>query len=408
MKTNKSILRTGIAASLLSLAAGYLALEGTAGAKPSLASLVPPWLWTVAWTPPHPPLPQIVNAGGATIATPRVVPLVYSSDRNYVALEDFAAKLGKSSYFTSVTAEYGVTSIEVLPPIVIDPLAPATVSDADVTAWLTTKLQDPTFPQNDGNTIYSFIYPRSTAVSYTTGSGTLVPLCGGYQFQGTAPDGSVVPFTLTGVCEDGSGLDGDLDYATKWTTSALLGAATNPGSLLGYPAWGDTDFAGSGWAYLFGAGINQMCPSSEGTARPADLGYLVPRVYSNKAAAHDHDPCLPQAGPPRPYFNAAPVADGNNNLVKGVSVPPGGEAVVPLALFSDRPMGSWQLSAKELTGSELTFELDESCGRSGDIRYLKIKRAPSTGTAAPASALGVSIVSTSGDTSYEWILNVSL
>jgi hypothetical protein len=404
MKTKKSILRTGIAASLLSLAAGYVALEGTAGAKTSMASLVPSWLWTVAFTPPHPPLPQIVNSGGGIVAAPRVVPILYASDPNAAALKDFAAKLGTSSYLASRAAEYGVTSFTVLPPIVIDEPAPASIGSPDVEAWLATKLKDPSFPANDGNTIYAFMYPKTTAVSFANWTGALVPICGGWHLQGTTADGTVLPYTLTGLCPDLGGAT-DLDFATRWTASALLGAATNPGANSGAYGWADTDFAGSGWQYFGGGEIGTMCSLlDDSTVRPADLGYVVPRVYSNTAAAHDHDPC--PAGPTSSrYFGAAPVVDGSSLLVKSISVPAGGEAVVPLVLFGDGPGCGWDLSAKELATFEptpsLTFEFDEAHGRAGEVRYVKIKRAAST---TPAGPLPLAIVSTAGGVSHEWLV----
>jgi hypothetical protein len=406
MKTKKAILRTGLVAPLLALAAGYVAFEGAAGATPSPASLLPSWLWTVAWTAPHPPLPQMVNAGGPNMPTPHLVPILYAADPNLAALKDYAQKLGTSAYVTSVAAEYGVTSLAVAPPIVLADPPPSAVADSDAAAWVAGKIGDASLPPNDGNTIYAIIYPPTTAVSFTYWTGELRPVCGSYRPYATAADGSTIPLTMTGFCADRGGLS-DVDYATFWTTSAVLGAATSPASQAYNPGWGDTDFAGSGWAAVTGPEIGRMCPPLERTARPADLGYAVPRVYSNAQAAQDHDPCVPAAAH-QAYFNAAPVVDGMDTLVKGISVPPGGQAVVPLALFGDHPWLRWELSAHEMPGAEatpsLTFAFDEACGGPGDIRYLTIKRAPSSEPAP--QAVGVEIVSTSEGTRHEWLLDV--
>ena len=74
---------------------------------------------------------QIVNGGGGMITAPRIVPILYAADPNAAALQDFAAKLGTSTYFKSVTAEYGVTGVTVAPPVVISDAPPATASDVD-------------------------------------------------------------------------------------------------------------------------------------------------------------------------------------------------------------------------------------------------------------------------------------
>jgi len=146
--------------------------------------------------------------------------------------------------------------------------------------------------------------------------------------------------------------------------------------------------------------------------RPADLGYLVPRVYSSVAAAGNHDPCLPLPAGSSGYFNAAPVLDGNDNVVRGVIVPPGGSATVPLALFSDGRRGAWKLSAHELPGLEatpsLSFSFDDAVGESGALRFLTIRRAATAPGTTPPWLLGFSIVSSDGAATHEWLVNVSL
>jgi hypothetical protein len=410
MITKKTLIRAGLLASLAGGLATVAAVERTASAASGLSGLVPLWLWTVAWTSPHPPLPQVLPVGGPTLTTPRVVPVLYASDGNLTALEDFASKLGTSTYLTSVTAEYGVTGVTVTAPVVLQGAPPATALDTAVATWLQGQLANPAFPQSDGQTIYALVYPQGTAVSVTDAFGNVSPLCGGHHAEATAADGSSIPFTLTGFCANLSGLT-PVDFATKWTATAIVDAITNPSPTLVAPGYDDTDFAGSGWAALTGPEVGLLCPQSESSARPTDLGYLVPRVYSNVAAAGGHDPCLPVPASATPYFNAAPVLDGDDNLVRGVIVPPGGSTTVPLALFSDGEAGRWKLSAVELPGLEatpsLSFSFDENTGTGGSLRFLTIRRAaPAPGTVA-APVLGVSIVSSDGTTTHEWLVNVS-
>jgi hypothetical protein len=319
--------------------------------------------------------------------------VLFASDANLAALEGFAAKLGTSTYLKSVTAEYGVTGVTVTAPVVLPDAPPATALDTDVAMWLAAKIAAPPFPPNDGQTIYALVYPQAMAVSVTDLFGNVSPLCGAHHEETTAPDGSSVPFTLTGFCADLGGL-GAIDFATKWTATAIVDAITNTSPNLVGPGYDDTSFAGSGWAALTGPEIGLLCPQSESSARPDDLGYLVPRVFSNAAAAGNHDPCVPLARGGTRYFNAAPVLDGNDNLVRGVIVPPGGKTTVPLALFSDGEQGSWKLSANELPGLEatpsLSFSFDQDTGEGGSIRFLTIQRASPAPGATAAPVLGVS------------------
>jgi hypothetical protein len=391
-----------------SLGFGLNALA-SAGAQPSWPGLVPPWLWVVAWQSPHPPLPQVLPMGGPTFTTPRVVPVLFGADPDAAALRDFFAKLGTTSYLKTATAEYGVASVTIAPPIVLPGAPPATALDTDVAAWLVSKLADPTFPQNDGQTVYAFVYPQGTAVSVTDFWGNVTALCGGHHGEASSATSPSIPFTMTGLCANNGGL-GSLDFATRWTATSIVDAITNPSPFMVLPGYDDTDFAGSGWGQVTTPEIGLMCPQSESSVRPNDLGYLVPRVYSSVAAAANHNPCLPLPAGSGAYFTAAPVLDGNDNLVRGVKVPPGGSATVPLALFSDAPTGAWKLSAHELPGEatpSLTFSFDDAVGGSGDLRFLTIRRAATAAAAPVVQMLGVSIVSSNGSATHEWLVNVS-
>ena len=81
---------------------------------------------------------------------------------------------------------------------------------------------------------------------------------------------------------------------------------------------------------------------------------------------------------------------------------------IPVQLFSDGPTGEWTLSATErldLDGqpsSILSFSLDKTTGRAGDVRRLTITRG-APGPYGPATALAFEVVSTLGGVSYEWV-----
>jgi len=121
---------------------------------------------------------------------------------------------------------------------------------------------------------------------------------------------------------------------------------------------------------------------------PADLPYLVQKVWSNKAAAMSHDPCEPDGA--SPYFNAAPVLtqaitvddpNAGTYMTQGVSIPVGKTGVVTLDLFSDAPtsgpivVSAFDVASAFLGGpAELSFKFDKTQGDNGDQVQMTIKR----------------------------------
>jgi hypothetical protein len=138
---------------------------------------------------------------------------------------------------------------------------------------------------------------------------------------------------------------------------------------------------------------------------------MVQRYWSNAAAAAWHDPCVP--APSRPYFNAQAILGGTtaapSQWTKGVTIPPGGRATIPVRLFADAHTGPWTLSASEeanphFTGDpwhQLSFHFDEPAGRAGDVRFLTIERSPRP-AGAPLAPLPFAIISTQGDVQNFW------
>ena len=92
-------------------------------------------------------------------------------------------------------------------------------------------------------------------------------------------------------------------------------------------------------------------------------------------------------------------------------IPAGGQVTIPLRLFSDAPVGEWNLSAVERTDLEpdpsnvLSFSFDRDHGRSGNVRMLTISRA-ATADGSLAQNLAFDIVSTNGDATHEWLVVV--
>jgi hypothetical protein len=144
---------------------------------------------------------------------------------------------------------------------------------------------------------------------------------------------------------------------------------------------------------------------------------MVARIWSNQAAAGGHDPCRPLLPGSGPYFTADAILSEGTRVeqgvyARGVSIPPGSQATIPVRLRADGPMGAWQLSAQEEANhhlppdvyNELSFSWDQASGRAGDTRYLTITRSPPPAGASPVF-LRVAINSTSGSiTNTSWLV----
>jgi hypothetical protein len=123
-------------------------------------------------------------------------------------------------------------------------------------------------------------------------------------------------------------------------------------------------------------------------------------VWSNKAAAAYHDPCIPD--PVGPYFVSVPVTSDQVQVTlrpyagkmdvtsKGVLVPVGTKKTVDVQLLSDGPTsGPWTVSTQLIDQADFKFSFDRTTGQNGDVLHLTIT-APSTqeqGTVALYSTL---------------------
>jgi hypothetical protein len=343
----------------------------------------------------HPAPPQLRPAWGPVIAAPKIVPVIFPGDPYTAQITDFTSRLTGSQYWKTIVSEYGVGAGSALPPIVRTDVAPATILDVDIEAWLTSALSDPNsiLPAPDPNTIYALYYPPGTTVEFAAPPGSPnAKSCtnfGAYHTDVLLPSGVDVAYAVMPRCASYRGWVG-LDEMTLGTGHELAEASTDPYPV-NWPAYDDIDFAGTGYALFMGSEVGDMCEFIPNPILHSDeLGYTVQRMWSNASAAAGHDPCLPAANPT--YFNVAPVVDGMetypaysyagqyypSSYAKGVAVPPGGEVTVELKLFSDGYTRPWKLSTTEAYASgDLTFTLDDDEGMNGDVRRLTIRRADS-------------------------------
>jgi hypothetical protein len=367
-----------------------------------------------------PALPIVNNTfGGAVLAHPRLVPVVYSTDTMAPAIEDFVAKLAASAYFTAATSEYGVGSATATPAVVITDPPPTVIQGTDIATWVAANAAGSVdggaaWPAPDGNTVYIVFYPDGTTIEEANQGGGTSVSCrdfGGYHDEATGASGGVT-FGVIARCNGYLGLSGT-DFVTYAASHEAVEAATDPLPQTA-PAFFDVDFAGSGWSTASGGSeIGDLCKVEKSSQiRPADIGYLVQRIWSNAAARGVHDPCAP-APAGEAYFLAVPDMTGAEvypgYYAQGISVASGSSTTVDVHLYADTPgIGTWTVAASEPTlpqlpdpYGQLTFSLDRTTGASGDVLHLTVKRRAAP-KGQPAFGAPFVITSTQGTATHSY------
>jgi hypothetical protein len=342
----------------------------------------------------HDPAAQLLTEGGPILAAPHIVPVFFPGDPKMSTLVDFTQRYVASQFWQQAVGEYGVGAGTVGAPVIRDEVAPPTIFDVDIDAWLIAKLDahDPLLPPPDANTVYALFFPPGTVVQFSpyAPGAPIAQSCtnfGAYHSSVTLASGQNVVEAVVPRCDQGYRSYTPAEQLTLAPAHELAEAATDPFPG-GSAAFDLLDFNGSALGLVEGAEIGDMCEFIQtSVASNTDVGYPVQRLWSNRAAAASHDPCFPTLG--SAYFNAAPVVGGTEvypaGYVHGITLPPGGTVTLDVELFSDAPTAPWALAAREIDGlSTLTMTFDEPQGKNGDVRHLTITRGSDQSTVAQA------------------------
>ncbi len=317
---------------------------------------------------------MIVNAGGGPVlATPKFIPVFWSNDDATLvtATEGFFAGVGGSDYWAAIGAEYGVGKATSGTPIQIATPVTGTVDDSQIQPWLISMItSDARFSQQlDDNTVFGLMYP--SGVTITDAGGTSCP-SGFYGYHSEVNvNGKDVPYMVLPRCSTDAG------NLAQTTSHEMIESATDP-----YPDDKPAYFVETDYAYFAyansGGEVADMCGGN--WYSDADLGLVLPRSWSNVAAAAGHNPCMPRpAG--EIYFNSAPalpdMVSWGGVTVVGAQIPVGGSKTIPLALFSDAPTGAWTVTATDFLQLMnetpiLQFSMDKTSGANGDTINLTI------------------------------------
>jgi hypothetical protein len=318
---------------------------------------------SVAFPAPHPAMPQEINLGGPVMTAPKFVVITFAGDTLASSIDDFADKVAASAtYWSGTTAEYGVGPIGSVLHVSLNETPLASMTDADVQAWLLTKLSGPDagtleggapWPQPDGETVYMIYYPAS--VTITEGGGTSCNAFYGYHDDFLLSGTTYVTYSVVARCPSFPSTSA-IDTVAAIASHEMIEAATDP-LPTDNPAWATPDSDHTAWAAPAGGELGDLCAGFGNVFYyPADVPYLVQRTWSNKAAAASHDPCQPDGM--SPYYNAAAVLPDSVTVTdstigtyttKGVKIPVGGTGTVTVDLYSDAPAPPWAVQGFDLS-----------------------------------------------------------
>jgi hypothetical protein len=183
------------------------------------------------------------------------------------------------------------------------------------------------------------------------------------------------------------------------------------------PAFTDVADADWVWGAPYGGELSDLCVTADDYAdiRPADLGFPVPRQWSNARAAAGKPPCLPDVAD-RPYFVAIPETSSAIKVTaaawtgysgtlnsKGILLGRGATVVVPLTLAAAPLTGAaWELSIEDWnTDSGFTYAFSATSVHVGDHPTLAV-----TGPAAATYSVALVKATLAGTSGLSAVTNV--
>jgi hypothetical protein len=370
------------------------------GAEDVLVNSVPPVVEVPAFIPgDHRALPQVLNAGGNTMAAPTLCAVTFDGDANAFVWEAFVEALPKSTYWQATTAEYGIDAATPATPIRSNMTLQGSLTDgvsqrgeaSDIETFLIAQLDGtlPPWGAPSASTLYVLFLPPGVLASDDGAAAAAACADGLAWHTAMLLPRTQVTITYAVVPDCGPiGPHNAQDSRTLAASHAIIGALTNP-RLDAYAAFDANNLhwtLAAGNAEVTAACVAALHGDANFAIRPDDLGYLVQRSWSNVAAAAGHNPCVP--APPATtaaYFAAVPRVDttisaplGVNLLnptatTAGISVAAGGTVDVALDLFSDGALLlPWQVTATEVNSNQAVLTLHAAGGNNGDTIVLTV------------------------------------
>jgi len=321
-------------------------------------------------------LPTAGSLGGPVLPSPRVQPIYFKGFPYRTDLEMFLARLASSTYWSTVTSEYGVGALTTLPGYATNVPVPASLTGETLPDLLTAALTEgaASLGPARADTVYALFFDPATTL-VVMGLTLCQPGQPSAYHDEWPVGGLVVPVAVVPTCASFPGqpsLSG-VGVVTLALSHELVEAATDPFPN-SRPAWSGIDRDHLLWSVAFsGAEVADLCENElPNLVTPGDIGYPVQRIWSNEGARAGTGPCVPTpAG--EIYFNAQAELPSHGDLVgetKTYSVP-----VLQAAIGA-------QVSA------HLTFH--GAAGAPADLRAVvfEIDDATSTQTERPTVVMG--------------------
>lgn len=384
---------------------------------------------------PHPALPQLTNkAGGPVLTAPKIYLVFYPGYPYEADLQGFAQKLAASTYWGTVTSEYGVGALSYVKTIELTgETPPQTIADTDIQSAMGAWIQSGKFGTPDPQAIYTIVYPQGTTITQTNPlSNLLGPIksCvafGGYHDNvpvSIADGGAPTNFAYAVIPTCSASVDSlTAVLSHEWVEASTDPFLTSNGtfSVNGGPsaAFFTADQDHLIWAILGGGEAGDLC-EPEGPSiyvTPQDVGRRVQRTWSNLAAKASHDPCVPALANAA-FFAAAPVLDDTVTFTsqltgtvttKGIVIPVGQSKTTEVDLFSDAATsGPFSVTVDDVLfkvygqyglAKTLDFSWDRTQGLNGEKLHLTIKV---TASSILGGGHAFMITASSGSRQFVW------
>jgi hypothetical protein len=414
--SSSNVLRAALALGAVSLAAC------SSGNTANTSSLPPIPPGAPAYPAFKPAVPQLERGPVPVMSRPIMVPIFLAKDPLLAPIERELTVWtihGRDNAIAALS-EYGVDYLGLANPIELARgEGPSSASSAAIQTWLGDALDGsyPEFGPVDAKSLASRIFvgflpegAQATIVGGAAGCADFQAYDAGFQLR----SGAIAHYVVVPRCAPPLGVV-QAEWTAKVAISAVLNRIGNPVPALvpsaSQTASFDPEHAGFS---LGGAGLAQACGRAmvgiDGKTMVPVNGPLVPRIWSNAAAAAYEDPCVP--APLGPYFVSVPVVKDvvtlpNGQEGIGVLVPVGGSRTIDVQLLSNAPTERWMVWTQLLdvnvprggtTG--FSFSWDTSTGNNGDTLHLTIE-APN-----PPRRDVVAINSIRGERQTFWLLPI--
>jgi hypothetical protein len=335
-------------------------------------------------------LPAAVSSGGPVLASPHVQAIYFAEFPYAAEMDRLLANLAASPYWKQVTSEYGVGPLTVLPSDQSAVEAPGTVTNVDLPGLFRSALMahSSTLGPPRADTIYALFLPPTSTLRI--GSSTFCGRGAPSAFHGElTASGITVPVVVVPTCSSFAGAPSltGADALAPPLSHELVEAATDPLANT-HPAFDTTDPAHIMWTVAVSGGeVADLCENeAPNLVIPADIGFPVPRVWSNAAARGVGGPCVPMP-PGAAYFTAVahllatvrvalPGRDPAD--VPALIAPAGAAASVTVDFLAGvGAPASWAVLAIEFHGPESVTNLSSRlaqavAGNAGDTRSIPI------------------------------------